>query len=319
MVLRRTAFLGVLVLTMCLRGAPAPEPVQKEAPGLTLVAGKTTVAVTSGARVLVRYRYAGTKYKPYVDQLFSPKGVNILRDSPHDHVHHHALMYAINVNDVNFWEEYNAPGAERHRGLAAPAIGMRDDTAFVRFTDMLDWVKPPARELLLEEERILEAAEVPGLGATLLTWQSKLTAPPGKDSVVLTGGHYHGLGLRFVTSMDKGGTFFNAAGDLGSVFRGQERLGKATWCAYTAEAEGKPVTVAMLGHPKNPRGPTLWFTMTGHFAYLSATLNLHKEPLTLEAGSPITLRYAVLLWDGTVKAATVEAAYRRWSAWPVAK
>ena len=32
-------------------------------------------------------------------------GENLLRDAPHDHLHHHALMYGIRVNGVNFWEE----------------------------------------------------------------------------------------------------------------------------------------------------------------------------------------------------------------------
>ena len=44
--------------------------------------------------------------KPYADQLFSPAGVQVLRDSPLDHKHHHGLMYALAVDGVNFWEEF---------------------------------------------------------------------------------------------------------------------------------------------------------------------------------------------------------------------
>ena len=55
-------------------------------------------------------------------------------------------------------------------------------------------------------------------------------------------------------------------------------------------------------------------TSFGMFAYLSATLNLWKEPLELKAAEPLALCYGVALWDGTVEPADVEALYRRWAA-----
>ncbi|MHC4656117.1 MAG: DUF6807 family protein, partial [Planctomycetota bacterium] len=54
-------------------------------------------------------------FKPYVQQLFSPAGVNILRDAPADHLHHHALMFAVKVNGVNFWEETPTAGKQLHK------------------------------------------------------------------------------------------------------------------------------------------------------------------------------------------------------------
>jgi hypothetical protein len=57
----------------------------------------------------------------------------------------------------------------------------------------------------------------------------------------------------------------------------------------------------MFGHSDNPRHPTTWFTMAKPFAYLSATLGLHEEPLEIGEGSPVTLRYAVMLWDRPVQ------------------
>jgi hypothetical protein len=95
------------------------------------------------------------------------------------------------------------------------------------------------------------------------------------------------------------------------VVRGDERLTPSRWCAYTAVADGKPVTFSMFDHPKNVR-PALWFTMAAPFGYLSATINLWKEPYALEAGKPLTFSYGVALWDGKVAAKDVEALYRRW-------
>jgi hypothetical protein len=88
----------------------------------------------------------------------------------------------------------------------------------------------------------------------------------------------------------------------------------AKWCAYTAKADGKRVTVALFDGPTNPRHPNKIFTMSPPFAYLSATLNLWKEPLVLKAGETLKLNYAVALWDGDIAAAQIESLYRSWTA-----
>jgi Methane oxygenase PmoA len=118
--------------------------------------------------------------------------------------------------------------------------------------------------------------------------------------------------MRFIESMDSGGRFFNADDKLGEIVRGDERLTAVKWCAYTAKADGKPVTVAVFDHPENFRYPARMFTMTQHFAYLSATRNEWKEPITVKAGKPLDLRFGVAVWDGEVDKKTVEKLYQRW-------
>ena len=148
--------------------------------------------------------------------------------------------------------------------------------------------------------------------ATVLTWESRLTCPMSKESIVLSGSHYHGLGMRFVRSMDASGEFRNPDNKPGIVFRGEERLVRSRWCAYTAQADGKTVTVAMFDHPENVRHPATWFMMAKPFAYLSATLRLHEEPLKLLRGESLTLRYGVALWDGRPENEQIEALYQEW-------
>jgi hypothetical protein len=53
--------------------------------------------------------------------------------------------------------------------------------------------------------------------------------------------------------------------------------------------------------------------MSPPFAYLSATLNLWKEPLVLKAGEKLKLNYAVALWDGETPAEQVETLYQKWA------
>lgn len=277
-----------------------------------------SLTITAEEQPQMRYRYAGTPFKPYVQEFFTPAGINILRDAPHDHLHHHALMFAIKVDDVNYWEEIEGCGRQEHRSLSNVRVDVREGMPMAGFTEELEWVEPGKQAAVLKERRSIAVYRLEDAGATLLTWESRFNLPPGKTSAVLDGAHYHGLGMRFITSMDTGGTFRKAGEEKGEIVRGDEKLTPAAWCSYTAVAEEKPVTVAMFDHPGNVRHPAKWFTMHTPFAYLSATLGLWKAPLELAGDQPLTLRYATALWDGEVDVAQIEAMYQRWLAWPAA-
>ncbi len=92
-------------------------------------------------RKLLTYSFASNQFKPYVRELFTLAGDNVLRDAPADHLHHHGLMYAIRVNGVNFWEEVDQPGHERHVKLLAQSTG-RSANGFPQasFTELIHWV-----------------------------------------------------------------------------------------------------------------------------------------------------------------------------------
>jgi hypothetical protein len=97
------------------------------------------------------------------------------------------------------------------------------------------------------------------------------------------------------------------------VIHGDECLTPARWCAYTAKADGKPVTAELFDDPANPRYPARMFTMHTPFAYLSATRNEWKEPIAVKAGQPLDLRYGIAVWDGEPDRAKMETLYARWS------
>jgi hypothetical protein len=284
-----------------------------DAASLRVTRDDTTVTVVADGVPRMTYRFADVPFKPCVKTLCTPSGVNVLRDSPHDHIHHHALMYAIAVDGTSFWIEWpkDKPGSQIDRGIRT-ASRTADGAATVTLEETLDWVNFE-KQPLMTERRTIRLDRAKDVKPTLLTWQTELKPAEGKPSVKLGGSHYYGLGMRFVESMDKGGRFFNAANAEGEVVRGSERLTPTKWIAYTAAVDGKPVTVAMFDHPTNPRHPARMFTMTAPFAYISATLNLWKEPLALEAGNPLSLRYGVAVWDGEATAEDVEEAYVRWT------
>lgn len=283
-----------------------------------IVIDADSLTVRADSVAPLTYRYGNVPFKPYVKELLTPSGVNVLLDAPPDHLHHHALMFACAVNNVDFWGEAVGPTDGHFERLPGKQQHLRFDDAAVaghawgRCGESLRWVSQPNNEPLLIEQRTIVVGRVVGSEVTLLTWESSLSVPPEKDSVVLSGSHYHGLGLRFIRSMDATGEFRNPDNDPGVIFRGEERLTRSRWCAYTAQADGKTVTVAMFDHPDNPRRPATWFTMARPFAYLSATLRLHEEPLKLVSGKPLTLRYGVVLWDGRPKNSQIEGLYSQW-------
>jgi len=276
---------------------------------LAVAVDANSIRVRAGQASVLLYRYGAVPFKPYVKELYTPGGLNVLLDAPSDHLHHHGLMFAVAVDGVNFWEETPAAGRQRERSSAIVEMAQHGGGPSGGYTVGLVWTDATGRKESLAEQRTIEVCQVDTLGATVVTWRSRLSVGKERQSVTLSGSHYFGLGLRFVRAMD-GGEFFNAAGKEGTIFRGEERLVRSDWCAYTATMEGTPVTVAMLGHPSNPRHPTTWFTMAKPFAYVSATLNLHEEPLTIPSGKPLVLKYAVVVWDGKVDKERIDQAYR---------
>ncbi len=260
----------------------------------------SNLTFTAGGKPVLAYRHAGYPCKPYAAQLWTPAGVAVLRDAPHDHKHHHALMFALSAAGTSFWEETAKGGFQIVRQLSQRADGL---------TQQLDW-QTPASNLVLKETRTLQLHAC--AGATLLTWRTKLETPPGCAAVELTGHHYYGLGARFLQSLDGQGVFQNATGKPGDVVRGDERLVAARWAAFSAATAGRTITFALFDHPENPRHPNQLFSMAKPFGYLACTLNLWKEPLLLKAGAPLDLRYGVALLDGTADAARLEKLQRHW-------
>ena len=265
------------------------------------MAGAATLPLADGALV---YETGPAPFKAYVKELRTPGGVQVLLDSPADHIHHHGLMLALGADGVDFWTEKppETMGRQAARGPAGVAGNVLRQT--------LDWQAPGGANVLAETRQIALRA---GSAArpTRVSWESALRPAAGRD-VRLWGRHYFGFGLRFVRDLDGATEFLFRPGATNRVVRGDERLTPGRWCAARGAIGGKPVTVALFDHPGNARHPAEWFTMAKPFAYMSATLGLEKAPMTLPSGQDLRLRWAVVLWDGHVAAEAVDA---EWTAW----
>lgn len=265
-----------------------------------VIKDERAVRIGTAGKDVLEYRFGEVPFKPYVAQLCTPAGVPVLRDSPSDHKHHHSLMFAVEAAGVDFWTEQPNCGKQ---------LGAQFDLGSNSLTHRLEWRTPAGKQVLTEARTITldESKDV-----TLVTWCSRLQTPSDTNKVTLTGSHFFGLGMRFVTNMDVVATFMNATGKTGDVVRGTERLIATSWCACSGPVSGKLVTAVLFDHPSNVRYPSRMFTMTKPFTYLSATLNLWKEPYILKAGNPLDLCYGIALWDGHVSREQIEKTYRIW-------
>jgi len=224
---------------------------------------------TYDGRNFYHHRFRDVGQKPYIDFLGTPGGMNILRDAPPDHYHHHGLMFAIRVNGVNFWEEHPDvyPGKEQivPERFVRTGIECGQDGTFVDESLDLNWVSPRGT-LLLEERRFIRAQMKSESEPTLLTWVSVFTRPKDREQagilpnvtipphsaeleerIFFHGSSYNGLGLRFDESMDFGGRFFYSDGSEELPIDGYElhKNVRCRWAAYTAKLHEKPVTVAL--------------------------------------------------------------------------
>src|SRR5208337_3458986 len=156
----------------------------------------TSIAVRAGNRTIIEYCTTASPMKPYVQKLFTPGGVQVLRDSPADHKHHHGLMFALGVNGVDFWGEEIGAGTEKPREPLGTSEGAFLDASYVTILQTLDWNDTLDKPLVVERRVVGAAAITSPAPVTLALWTSELSTAPGVDAVKFDGHHYYGLGMR---------------------------------------------------------------------------------------------------------------------------
>jgi hypothetical protein len=287
----------------------------------------TAWSVLYGQQKVFVYSFAPQKFKPYVKEFSPLGGENILRDAPFDHLHHHALMYGIRVNGINFWEEVSGNGVQKVIRTSRPVCteGGADGQAEAKFEQVLHWVAPQdaflpdtAPVALLVERRALVLTVNPARQEVALEWKSRFEVGGKTNTVTLGGATYHGLGIRFRQDLDKlaahrlAGTADVPAGIVLDLANSRQDLSKAPWAAVSFDVPGHPATIALAGHPANARGDAVFFSMLTAFPYLSATQGLDKEPLIYHRGDQFELDYLVLVYPEAKPSETLRGRVEAW-------
>jgi hypothetical protein len=132
-----------LILTSLILLTPLPASAAGSSLDLLLRSDTRELELWHGPQRILVYTFGTNQFKPYIRELNTLDGVNVLRDAPADHLHHHGLMYAIQVNGINFWEEakssgYQVPHSEITREVKRGAVGPPQ----ARFSHLIHWVPP---------------------------------------------------------------------------------------------------------------------------------------------------------------------------------
>jgi hypothetical protein len=256
-----------------------------------------------GNKLLV-YAFATNQFKPYVRELYTLRGDNVLRDAPPDHLHHHGLMYATYVNGINFWEERGTPGFEKHIELPLhQAMINAKGMPMASFTEIIHWLAPTnktapdtlAAALLLEKRTITVTVDEKNQEVAL-RWDSEFQVGPNAGKVTISGPNYDGLGLRLPESFNHVAKFQNSA-DQPYTGQYSQNVIAAWWTSVFGIMNGHGVTLALFGRPENARGNGFFFSMLDPFAYLSATQGVDKQPLEYSAGDKFNLSYLLTVYS----------------------
>lgn len=259
--------------------------------------------VSFNGKPLCIYNYAPETRKPYVKELRTLGGENLLRDNVADHPHHHGLMYAIIVNGVDFWAETPGSGRQRSVGGVESASRTTAGRAEASFKHRIHWVAEAerdqagdeARALLIEDRRLTLTVDEAG-GEVALRWQSEFRFGGQTNAVMLTGREYLGLGVRFLKELDATATH-NIGGKTPDLSGTKQDVSQAPWGAVSFTPTNAPASIAVFGSSRNKLGDPHFFTMARPFAYLSATQRLDKEPLVYTADERWMLDYLVTVYS----------------------
>lgn len=259
---------------------------------------------------LWRYRFDTAHEKPFIHPLRTPGGVTLTCFEPWDHQWHRGLWFSWQyVNEVNYWEERGgvpagvAAGRLRFEGPESVSMSPEGARIATRYA-----YEPPEGGVVMEERRELAFA-MPAAGRYTVDWVQTTTArvPVLIRRTPEDWGGYTGLGIR--TARGLGGLRrVNSEGRTDDA----TQHARARWCDLSGKADGgwdRSGGAAILVHPDTPRAPARWksFGMDG-FGYINPSPVI-DEPLCLEAGESVTLRYRVLVHDGSLEPAGIERVY----------
>jgi hypothetical protein len=255
-------------------------------------------------RKLLVYAFATNQFKPYVRELYTLRGENVLRDAPPDHLHHHGMMFAVCVNGINFWEEKTAPGIEKH--IELPVHSARIDaqgTPVADFTEIIYWLAPTnatapdsLTAALLVERRTLTLKVDETNQEVALRWDSHFQVGPNAGTVLLHGPNYNGLGVRLPESFNHVAKFENSS-PVRITSPNTQTVQVTRWTSAAGLLGGRPVMLAMFGRRDNRNGDARFFTMLDPFAYLSATQGLDEQPVGYVAGDKFSLSYLLTVYS----------------------
>ena len=240
--------------------------------------------------------------KPFFYPVRAADGAIVCRqlENPEDHPHHKGIWCSIDeVNGIKFWAEKGK--IENHSIELVAAAG---NPAKIKLVN--HWLGEDRKPV------IVETVAVSIFANRLVAYDAQFTA--GEKPVTFDDTKEGLFGIRVANSMrgKAGGQIANAEGLHGE----QECWGQESkWVDYFGTIDGKTYGVTLIDHPQNIRKSRFHvrdyglFTVSpfGQSAYTNG--KLPANPLKLDPGKSIRLRYGLYIHDGDTEHGKAPATY----------
>ncbi|NOX53595.1 MAG: hypothetical protein GXP27_04000 [Planctomycetes bacterium] len=288
---------------------PSAQADQRAASPLAWALDDHSVALKAGDQIIWRFSYAKEARKPHFHPVAVPGGPTLTVNSPADHPWHHGLWFSWkSINGLNYWEEDRKTGrSQGQTEWSAPKIERHDDFSARIVLDL--HYRPPGKEPVLRERRIVEISPPTQTGVYTMDWTSTFTAGdqdvlldrtplPGEPGGKPWGG-YAGLSVRFANDFQEA----RAVDVNGPIrFDGTKYRGRSPAMDYSGTIGGVTAGLAILDHPSNRNAPTPWYVIRAKpMRYMSPAVICYG-PIQLKPHESFTLRYRILVHPDRWKA-----------------
>jgi len=281
--------------------AQSPAPATDK---ITFKQSDAGVAVLIGGEPFTFLNLGPEWAKPFLSSVRAADGSIVTRavgdPEDKDHPHHKGIWFSIDeVNEVKFW-------AEAGKILNVKVEAVEGNPGRIKLKN--HWLG--AEELPI----VIETTTISIFPSRLIIYDATFTAAVEK---VTFGDTKEGLfGIRIATTMREkvGGVVVNAEGKNGT----KECWGRPSkWVDYSGPVGGKTYGVAMMDHPANFRPSRYHVRDYGLFSVSPFGEGAYQEdkaksqPVTLEGGKSLQLRYGLCVHTGDAAEGKVAAVYEQ--------
>ncbi|MCB1237080.1 MAG: PmoA family protein [Verrucomicrobiae bacterium] len=259
-----------------------------------------------------------------------------IEDEDKDHPHHQSLWFAhSNVNGETFWAvrsykdrktgKMRVPGRQVHQGFKEVVSG--DESG--HFVAETKYVASNGRTVMSDTRTVRIPSVADAMAPRIIDIEIEFHATDG--DVVFGDEKDAGMAIRLASELqvekrikENPKNMNSATGHLlnSEGVSGRETWGKrARWVDAYGEVGGKPVGVAILDHPENPRHPTWWHSRT----YGLVTANIFgkhffeklEDPkageFTLEDGKSVAFRWRFVFHRDGPKEADIDRQFEKFA------
>jgi hypothetical protein len=284
-----------LVATLQAQSATADKVTFKQADG--------GLAVLIGTEQFTFLHLGPEWAKPFLAPVRAPGGAIVTRvvgdTEDRDHPHHKGIWFSVDeVNEVKFW-------AETGKILNVKVEAIEGNPARIKLKN--HWLGTDDLPI------VIETTTISIFPSRLIIYNATFT--PGAVAKVTFDDTKEGLfGVRVATTMREkvGGVVVNAEGKNGT----KECWGQPSkWVDYTGPVDGKLYGVAIMDHPSNFRPSRYHVRDYGLFSISPFGEGAYQndkakaQPVMLEPGKSLQLRYGLYVHTGDAAAGKVAEAY----------